>query len=447
MSNGTQEFSMFKQIADKDPDKNPKLVIVDGAQGGWTADRIVTQGDQYWATVTQRLTNAGVTAAQVQAGWVKEALAGPTWAFPEDAQRLQNWTKELVHILRARFPNLKLLYLSSRIYAGYASSNLNPEPYAYQSGFAMKWLIEEQINGVPELSFSAGQAPWLSWGPYLWGDGMRQRDDGLSWACADLSNDGTHPSNSGQQKVARMLLDFLKADPTSHPWFVRPPAQQPPTPAPAAVVSAPDYTDRLVPGSIASIYGAELSGGTTPAAGSRPLPTALSGTVVRVGGEPASLYYVSPSQINFVLPKALAGEDLVVVREGIESQPRKLSTVFVAPAIFTLDGWPNGPAAALHSDGRVVTPQAPAIPGETYTVFLTGLTVRNPAILAPVVLPAVTAGGVAAEVIQTGPVDGSPGLSRIEFKLAPQTPPGNASLVVQSGSATSNPATLAISGT
>jgi hypothetical protein len=53
MSNATQEFSMFKQIADSDQEENPKLVIVDGAQGGMTASVIRNpddggRGSQFW---------------------------------------------------------------------------------------------------------------------------------------------------------------------------------------------------------------------------------------------------------------------------------------------------------------------------------------------------------------------------------------------------------------
>src|SRR5207245_5542582 len=55
MSNTTQEFSTFKRIADADQDKNPKLVIVDGAQGGMSANRIThpedRSGTQSWTTV------------------------------------------------------------------------------------------------------------------------------------------------------------------------------------------------------------------------------------------------------------------------------------------------------------------------------------------------------------------------------------------------------------
>lgn len=238
------------------------------------------------------------------------------------------------------------------------------------------------------MSYLDGHAPWLSWGPYLWADGMRAREDGLTWACADLvTTDGTHPSSGGQRKVAGMLVDFLKSDTTARPWFVRPPAQQPPKPAPAAVVHAPDYMPQVANGSIGSIYGAGLSSSVAVAAG-MPLPLSLGGMVVRIGGELAPLYYASPTQINFVVPKNAAGADVVVVREGIASDAVALPLVPVAPAVFTMDGWPAGPAAATHNDGRLVTPQDPALPGETIRLYLVGLGAHNPAIAAPEVLPA-----------------------------------------------------------
>jgi lysophospholipase L1-like esterase len=56
-------------------------------------------------------------------------------------------------------------------------------------------------------------------GPYLWTDGTNGRADGLTWTCADVREDGTHPSPSGAQKVAGMLLRFFESSPTSRPWF------------------------------------------------------------------------------------------------------------------------------------------------------------------------------------------------------------------------------------
>ena len=222
MSNTTQEFSTFKPLADADAGRHPRLVIVDGAQGGQTAADWASADCPCWGVLDSRLASAGITAAQVATAWVKLANRQPSGPFLPHAQQLQQNTVVVLQRLKARFPNLQLAYLSSRIYAGYATSTLNPEPYAYESGFAMRWVIEDQLQG--RLPFRSGAiAPWLGWGPYLWADGLRPRSDALTWACADFSADGTHPSSSGRQKVAQLLLQFLRTDATAREWFLADP--------------------------------------------------------------------------------------------------------------------------------------------------------------------------------------------------------------------------------
>jgi hypothetical protein len=215
MSNTTQEYSRFKMYADLEPVRNPVVKLVDGAQGGQDAERIRDPNAQFWKVVDQRLAAAQVTREQVQAVWLKEAIAGENRAFPADALRLKDDLLAIVDILRDRFANLQLVYLSSRTYAGYASTNLNPEPYAYQSSFAVKWTIQERIDG-------AETRPWLGWGPYLWTDGLRGRSDGLVWLCSDTESDGTHPSPSGREKVAKLLVHFFEENETATPWFLGP---------------------------------------------------------------------------------------------------------------------------------------------------------------------------------------------------------------------------------
>jgi len=229
MSNTTKVFSTFKKSADADQDKNPQLVLVDGAQGGASADRISdTKPDgpreTYWTRVDQRLSAAHVTPAQVQVAWIKEADPAPKESFPQDARKLQAELGRIVQILHNRFPNLNLVYLSSRSYAGYARTTLNPEPFAYESGFAVKWLIEQQLRGDPALNFDSSRgrvrAPWLSWGPYLWANGTQRRSDGLYYTPADFGPDGSHPSPQGKSKLAGQLLRFFKTDSTTAPWFL-----------------------------------------------------------------------------------------------------------------------------------------------------------------------------------------------------------------------------------
>ncbi len=213
MSNTTQEFSEFlrESAAVK---KDSHLVIVDGAQGGQDAEIVKDPEANFWRVLDRRLTAAGVTGAQVQTVWLKEAISRPTETFPADAKRLQADLHAIVTLMGSRFPNLRLVYVSSRTYGGYATTPLNPEPYAYQSGFAVKWLVQERIQGRLE------GRPWVGWGPYLWTNGAKGRSDGLTWTCADVRPaDGTHPSPSGQQKVAQLLLRFFTTNSTAKPWF------------------------------------------------------------------------------------------------------------------------------------------------------------------------------------------------------------------------------------
>src|SRR5687768_17286192 len=107
MSNTTQEFSTFKSMADADPQKNPRLTIVDGAQGGQDAETIRNPNAPFWANVDQRLAAAGVSRNQVQTAWLKEAIAGENRPFPNDAIGLRDALRDIVGIMQTRYPNLQ----------------------------------------------------------------------------------------------------------------------------------------------------------------------------------------------------------------------------------------------------------------------------------------------------------------------------------------------------
>jgi hypothetical protein len=236
MSNTTQEFSVFKKLADADPNKSPKVTIVDCAQGGmaahqWAYPEVVVKQNRPspWDVMDQRLKAAGLTAAQVQVVWLKQAQMGPAQLgeFPAHAKSLRDDVATILRQLKVRFPNLRIAYLSSRIYAGYAVTPLNPEPYAYESAFSVRWLIESQVASDPNLNYDPARgevkAPLLLWGPYLWADGTQARQgDGLLWKRDDLGPDGTHPSPAGRQKVADLLLKFFQTDANTKSWFVKP---------------------------------------------------------------------------------------------------------------------------------------------------------------------------------------------------------------------------------
>ena len=132
----------------------------------------------------------------------------------------------------------------------------------------------------------------------------------------------------------------------------------------------------LSPNGLATIYGSELAFGTNsvPAysltAGG--LPMTLGGTSVVVGGFLAGLIYVSPTQINFVVPYELAQGTvtLFVGRDALAGPLIRIQLYAAAPAFFT---WNGNYAIAAHLDGTIVGPANPARPGETILLFVTGL--------------------------------------------------------------------------
>ena len=246
MSNTTQEFCngastttnclsysfMGQAAADAQVNKTT-LALVNGARGSQAASLWDDPADVQYDTVRfNRLEPLGFTERQVQVAWVKLANPGPTDSLPgsSDALNLEASLGKVVRAMRVRYPNLKMVFFSSRIYAGYATTTLNPEPYAYESGFSVKWLIAAQVKQIAtavvdatagSLDYRTGEAPWLAWGPYLWAAGTTPRQsDGLTWVQSDFAADGTHPAPSGIQKVGQQLLTFFKTSEFTSCWFV-----------------------------------------------------------------------------------------------------------------------------------------------------------------------------------------------------------------------------------
>lgn len=244
MSNATQEFCSasgaepcaahtFMGKAAVHPAVNrDALVILNGARGGQTLTTWDDPAEMNYDRVRDTvLAPNGNTEAQVRAIWVKGGSGAPMISLPDpnaDAYAMVAQVGDVVRAAKQRYPNLEIAFLASRTYGGYASTPLNPEPYAYESGFAMKWAIEAQIRQIQtgEIDPIAGDldpmtaAPILAWGPYLWADGLTPRaGDGLTWECDDFQLDGTHPSTSGEEKVGDLLLDFYLTSPVARTWF------------------------------------------------------------------------------------------------------------------------------------------------------------------------------------------------------------------------------------
>lgn len=289
MSNTSSEFGAFQSKVHRNPAVNPALLLVNGAQGGRTSDRWVDPAAPTWQELDARLARFKATPAQVQVAWVKQTQTRGG-DFPDKALALQSDLEAIVRNLKTHFPNIKIVYLSSRTRSYTYWRGLSPEPVAYETGFAVKWLIEKQIEGDPALNFDPANgetnAPYLAWGPYLWADGENPRSDGLVWTASDMTGDCTHPSPSGNEKVATLLLDFFMQDTTAASWFPASstaPAKATPTLPVAPATASPTSASTPVPTStgtstptLAPARVAQLDQTATPAPQASPTEATLT---------------------------------------------------------------------------------------------------------------------------------------------------------------------------
>ncbi|MGH9799908.1 MAG: hypothetical protein ACRD82_06040, partial [Blastocatellia bacterium] len=121
-----------------------------------------------------------------------------------------------------------------------------------------------------------------------------------------------------------------------------------------SAVSAANFSaESLAPEAIAAAFGSNLATATV-VANSTPLPTELAGTKVRVNGELAPLFFVAPSQVNFLIPPtAQAGSAVIEIIAADGSLSRgTVNLSAVAASLFTSNASGSGaPAAVATKDG------------------------------------------------------------------------------------------------
>jgi uncharacterized protein (TIGR03437 family) len=119
------------------------------------------------------------------------------------------------------------------------------------------------------------------------------------------------------------------------------------------VLSGGGYQPVVAPNSWAVAFGTAIaqSKATATLTADGQWPTTLAGITVQVDGLPAELYYVSPGQINFLVPDGTDFGSLSVVITDVASGATQTSSVLVAntaASIFSSDGSGAGPGAILN---------------------------------------------------------------------------------------------------
>jgi uncharacterized protein (TIGR03437 family) len=129
----------------------------------------------------------------------------------------------------------------------------------------------------------------------------------------------------------------------------------------------------FAPNSIISIYGSNLSyltAGVTSSTGI--LPFTLGGVNVYFNGSPGYVFYISPQQINVLIPYNLSAgpTTLTVVRDGTSGPTVPMVLTATAPGLFQVN--PNT-ILATHANGSLITSASPATAGEIVIFYAVGL--------------------------------------------------------------------------
>jgi uncharacterized protein (TIGR03437 family) len=146
-------------------------------------------------------------------------------------------------------------------------------------------------------------------------------------------------------------------------------------------VNGASFTSGLAPNAIGTVFGTNLSWNTVGVTSSNMsgsvLPTSLGDVGVYFEGWAAYLYYVSPTQINFLVPSVLLPGtfNFWVNRQGVIGPVVQVTLQAAAPAMFE---YPWGTAIATHLDNSLVSTDSPAHAGEIVSLWVNGLGNTNP---------------------------------------------------------------------
>ncbi len=226
-----------------------------------------------------------------------------------------------------------------------------------------------------------------------------------------------------------------------------------------AIVDSWDYTAGLAPGEWVTITGTNLASGapqTWNLNGTQRLPTSLGGAMVTFNGAAAALLYVSPTQINALVPASVSpGPVQVVVQlNGASSAPFTITATATQPAIYappSADGTTFFVTAALQGTGFLVgnsTTDARVVraarPGDILDLYMIGLgatadpsqfiTDQSFSAAYPVSASVnATVGGETAQVLFAGLT--SPGLYLVRIAIPSDLAAGPQPIQISAGSA------------
>jgi uncharacterized protein (TIGR03437 family) len=153
-------------------------------------------------------------------------------------------------------------------------------------------------------------------------------------------------------------------------------------PAITGVTNAGSFQAGFAPATWVSIFGTGLASTTYTWQAADftdgKLPTSLQGVSVTINGNPAYVEYISPTQINVLVPDNTTVGSVpvqVTVNQQVSNSMTASQQQF-SPSFFAEGGTV---VAAVHANGTIVSTSAPAAPGEEIVLYGTGFGPTNPA--------------------------------------------------------------------
>jgi uncharacterized protein (TIGR03437 family) len=189
-----------------------------------------------------------------------------------------------------------------------------------------------------------------------------------------------------------------------------------------AVVNAASYAAGVAPGSLATLFGVNLSG-----------------TSVLLNGVDVRPFYASDTQVNFYVPaETPLGESVITVNapSGLQVSST-INLIAEQPGIFS--------GAVVHSRTTVSALTTPVSAGEFIEIYCTGLgpTRISGGLARTTVTPVVSFGAIAVTPSYSG-LSGFVGLYQVNVQVPAGLPSGTVPLVITSGSTYSNEVKIAV---
>jgi len=223
-STGGKNMTTLISKTNGNPLVNPRLKIMNGNQPAGEApiNFMIDPNSAYWQHVGQVLSLHKSSYRQVQIIYLESDDSARTVKFPDRPNVIKTDLEAAFRTMKAKCPNLKVVYVLGRTKTFNYGPPWNTEPSPYHFGWACKWAIEDQINGVAGTQYKGSNtiAPMVTWGFYQWADSLARKTDNFYWRRSE-SSDGLHANTVGQDTLSTRFQKFLLTDPYAKLWYAK----------------------------------------------------------------------------------------------------------------------------------------------------------------------------------------------------------------------------------